>query len=141
MARIGQILNLAPVSAPRLALHPAQGEGTLAGNSLMCVIISLHIPQCIFTLAVLILLFHFNATTALTRYAIDQINKLAKARKTRTSPNTLGLKKFGMGKLWSKKFFGSKSFSGQKKFFGSKTFFGSKKFFGSNKFFGSKKFF
>ena len=76
MARIGQILNLAPVSAPRLALHPAQGEGTLAGNSLMCVIISLHIPQCIFTLAVLILLFHFNATTALTRYAIDQIKKL-----------------------------------------------------------------
>ena len=103
MARIGQILNLAPVSAPRLALHPAQGEGTLAGNSLMCVIISLHIPQCIFTLAVLILLFHFNATTALTRYAIDQINKLAKARKTRTSPNTLGLKKFGLGKLWVKK--------------------------------------
>ena len=66
-------------------------------------------------------------------------NKLAKARKTRTSPNTLGLKKFGMGKLWSKKFFGSKSFSGQKKFFGSKTFFRSKKFFGSNKFFWLKK--
>ena len=27
-------------------------------------------------------------------------NKLAKARKTRTSPGTLGLKKFGLGKLW-----------------------------------------
>ena len=38
-------------------------------------------------------------------------NKLAKARKTRTSPSTLGLKKFGLGKLWVKKsFFGSKKF-------------------------------
>ena len=73
MARIGQILNLAPASAPRLALHPAQGEGTLAGNSLMCVIICLHICQCIFTLAVL---FHFNDSTELTRYAIGQIRKL-----------------------------------------------------------------
>ena len=32
-------------------------------------------------------------------------NKLAKARKTRTSPSTLGLKKFGLGKLWVKKVF------------------------------------
>ena len=31
-------------------------------------------------------------------------NKLAKARKTRTSPGTLGLKKFGLGKLWVKFF-------------------------------------
>ena len=38
-------------------------------------------------------------------------NKLAKARKTRTSPNTLGLKKFGLGKLWVKKVF-----QGQKHF-------------------------
>ena len=30
-------------------------------------------------------------------------NKLAKARKTRKSPGTLGLKKFGPGKLWFKK--------------------------------------
>ena len=30
-------------------------------------------------------------------------NKLAKARKTRTSPSMLGLKKFGLGKLWVKK--------------------------------------
>ena len=29
--------------------------------------------------------------------------KLAKARKTRTSPSTLGLKKFGPGKLWVEK--------------------------------------
>ena len=76
VARIWQILNLAPASAPRLALHPTQGEGTLAGNSLMCVLICLHICQCTFTLAVLILLFRFNATTALTRYALDQIKKL-----------------------------------------------------------------
>ena len=33
------------------------------------------------------------------------LNKLAKARKTRTSPSTLGLKKFGLGKLWVKKVF------------------------------------
>ena len=30
-------------------------------------------------------------------------NKLAKARKTRKSPGTLGLKNFGPGKLWDKK--------------------------------------
>ena len=30
-------------------------------------------------------------------------NKLAKARKTRKSPDTLGLKKFGPGKLWVEK--------------------------------------
>ena len=29
----------------------------------------------------------------------NHLNKLAKARKTRTSPSTLGLKKFGPGKL------------------------------------------
>ena len=32
-------------------------------------------------------------------------NKLAKARKTRTSPGTLGLKKFWLGKLWVNKVF------------------------------------
>ena len=32
-------------------------------------------------------------------------NKLAKARKTQTSPGTLCLKKFGLGKLWVKKVF------------------------------------
>ena len=37
-------------------------------------------------------------------------NKLAKARKTRTSLSTLGLKKFGLGKLWVKKFSGQKHF-------------------------------
>ena len=31
-------------------------------------------------------------------------NKLAKARKTRKSPGTLGLKNFGPGKLWFEKF-------------------------------------
>ena len=30
-------------------------------------------------------------------------NKLAKARKTRKSPGSLGLKKFGPGKLWVEK--------------------------------------
>ena len=38
------------------------------------------------------------------------LNKLAKARKTRTSPGTLGLKKFGQGKLWVKKVFGKYTF-------------------------------
>ena len=55
-------------------------------------------------------------------------NKLAKARKIRTSPSTLGLKKFGLGKLWVKKVFsGQKHFSGQKRF-GSKKFWGQKSF-------------
>ena len=36
------------------------------------------------------------------------INKLAKARRTRTSLGTLGLKKFGLGKLWVKKVFRKK---------------------------------
>ena len=44
-------------------------------------------------------------------------NKLAKARKIRTSPSTLGLKKFGLGKLWVKKVFRFKKFFGSKKFF------------------------
>ena len=38
------------------------------------------------------------------------INKLAKARKMRKPPGTLGLKKFGPGKIWVKK-----SFLGQNK--------------------------
>ena len=38
-------------------------------------------------------------------------NKLAKARKTRTSPGTLDLKKFGLGKLWVKKVFGKYTFT------------------------------
>ena len=42
-------------------------------------------------------------------------NKLAKARKTRTSPSTLGLKKFGLVKLWVKKVFWVKNFFGSKK--------------------------
>ena len=33
-----------------------------------------------------------------------EINKLAKARKMRKPPGTLGLKKFGPGKFWVKKF-------------------------------------
>ena len=56
-------------------------------------------------------------------------NELAKARKTRTSPSTLGLKKFGLGKLWVKKFFGSKTVLGQKSFLGQKLFWVKKKFF------------
>ena len=34
----------------------------------------------------------------------DLKNKLAKARKTRKSPGTLDLKRFGPGKLWVKNF-------------------------------------
>ena len=48
-------------------------------------------------------------------------NKLAKARKTRTSPNTLGLKKFGLGKLWVRKVFQPKNTFG-KYTFGKYTF-------------------
>ena len=33
----------------------------------------------------------------------DKVNKLAKARKMRKPPGTLGLKKFGPGKFWVKK--------------------------------------
>ena len=51
------------------------------------------------------------------KYALNkEQNKLAKARKTRTSPSTLGLKKFGLGRLWGKKKFGSKKFLGQNSF-------------------------
>ena len=52
-------------------------------------------------------------------------NKLAKARKTRTSPSMLGLKKFGLGKLWVKKVFLKYTFKNtlSKKYtFGKKTF-------------------
>ena len=58
----------------------------------------------------------------------------------RKPPNTLSLKKFGLGNLWVKKVFGSKKFLGQKSFWVNKVF-GSKKFCASKKFFGSKKFF
>ena len=39
-------------------------------------------------------------------------NKLAKARKTRNSPSTLGLKKFGLGKLGVKKVWAKSIFIG-----------------------------
>ena len=42
--------------------------------------------------------------------AKNDFNKLAKAWKTRTSPGTLGLKKFGLGKLWVKNVFGKYTF-------------------------------
>ena len=71
------------------------------------------------------------------------LNKLAKARKTRTSPSTLGLKKFGLGKLWVKKVFRvknvfrvKKSFLGQKRFSGHKSFSGQKSFLGQKSLFG-----
>ena len=38
-----------------------------------------------------------------TKFLNTAINKLAKAQKTRKSPGTIGLKKFGPGKLWVKK--------------------------------------
>ena len=41
---------------------------------------------------------------------LHSINKLAKARKTRTSPGTLGSKKFGLCKLWVQKVFGKYTF-------------------------------
>ena len=62
------------------------------------------------------------------------LNKLAKARKTRTSPSTLGLKKFGLGKLWVKKVFRVKKFFGSKKVFWVKKVFGSKKLLGQKSF-------
>ena len=37
-------------------------------------------------------------------------NKLAKARKTRKSPGTLGFKKFGPGKLWVQQVWGQNIF-------------------------------
>ena len=46
-----------------------------------------------------------NITKKTKWYTHPCSNKLAKARKTRTSPSTLGLKKFGLGKLWVKKVF------------------------------------
>ena len=55
-------------------------------------------------------------------------NKLAKARKTRTSPSTLGLKKFGLGRLWVKKVFWVKNVLGSKKFLGQKSFWVKKVF-------------
>ena len=55
--------------------------------------------------------------TRFYRFSREIWNKLAKARKTRTSPSTLGLKKFGLGKLWVKKvFLGQKHFLSQKRF-------------------------
>ena len=54
-----------------------------------------------------------------------EINKLAKARKTRTSPGTLCLKKFGLGKPWVKKVFGKytfKKYTFRKYTFGKYTF-------------------
>ena len=38
------------------------------------------------------------------------LEQARKARKTRTSPGTLGLKKFGLGKLWVKNVFGKYTF-------------------------------
>ena len=53
-------------------------------------------------------------------------NKLAKARKTRTSPGTLGLKKFGLGiALGQKKVYGQYTF---KKYAFRKYTFGEKNF-------------
>ena len=65
-------------------------------------------------------------------------NKLVKARKTRTSPNTLGLKKFGLGKLWVKKVCRVKNVFQVKKVFRVKNVFGQKSFW-VKKVFGSKK--
>ena len=59
------------------------------------------------------------------------LNKLAKARKTRKSPGTLGLKKFGLGKLWVKKVFRVKKRVWVKKVYFGQIVFRSKKFFGS----------
>ena len=67
-------------------------------------------------------------------------NKLAKARKMRKPAGTLGLKKFGPGKLWVTKNVGQKSFWVKKVFFGSKKIFGSRSIFGQKSFFVSKSF-
>ena len=39
-----------------------------------------------------------------------KVEQARKAQKTRTSPGTLGLKKFGLGKLWVKNVFGKYTF-------------------------------
>ena len=49
------------------------------------------------------------------KVTLSKINKLAKARKTRNSPGTLGLKKFWPGKLWVTKNISQRRFLGQKK--------------------------
>ena len=48
------------------------------------------------------LIFQTNAVGH-EKSQFPQTNKLAKARKTRKSQSTLGLKKFGPGKVWVKK--------------------------------------
>ena len=65
------------------------------------------------------------------KYGYDPMNKLAKARKMRKPPGTLGLSFFGPGKaLVQKNFLGQKSFW-VKKVFRSKKVFGSKNNWGS----------
>ena len=63
---------------------------------------------------------HHVDVKTLIIYDNISVNKLAKARKTRTSPGTLGLKKFGLGMLWVKKVFGKYTF--RKYTFGKYTF-------------------
>ena len=46
----------------------------------MCVIICLHICQCIFTLDAFVLLFHFDSVTVLTRHALHQIRSSSRDR-------------------------------------------------------------
>ena len=46
--------------------------------------------------------FH-SITAGKSKDKVNTLNKLAKARKTRKSPGTLSLNKFGPGKLWFEK--------------------------------------
>ena len=55
-------------------------------------------PYCIKFLLILNF-FRFESKPLHGVHIREGLNKLAKARKTRTSPGTLGLKKFGLGKL------------------------------------------
>ena len=95
--------------------------------SLVCffafILFLVYLFVCAYLHTWIILSYSFPLHTIFTHYLSQQdlwpkrTNKLAKARKTRTLPGTLDLKKFGLGKLCSKKFSCQKSFSGQKSFF------------------------
>ena len=95
--------------------------------SLVCffafILFLVYLFVCAYLHTWIILSYSFPLHTIFTHYLSQQdlwpkrTNKLAKARKTRTLPGTLDLKKFGLGKLWVKKVFMSKKFFGSKKFF------------------------
>ena len=74
----------------------------LCCTSVNCIV--LYHLRCIIVLGCIVLLFvQLCSNRSLFHSSTRLINKLAKARKMRKPPGTLGLKKFGPGKLWVKK--------------------------------------